>query len=266
MLLDTGGTLSRMRIAALYDIHANLPALDAVLHEVRESAVDQLVIGGDVVPGPMPRETIARLLAIDMPIQFIQGNGDREIVSLRRGLQTDGFPEAFRPMMQWVADQLTPADEQLLASWPAALTMAMPGVGDALFCHATPRNDTEIFTRTTPEAAVATAVSEVAARVMICGHTHMQFDRTVSGIRIVNAGSVGMPFQAPGAYWLLLDSHPAEAGAHVTLRRTDYDLSRAAAAVRQTGYPLADDFAANNILQPPTEQAMLDAFSRVAIK
>ena len=255
-----------MRIAALYDIHGNLPALEAVLRDVHDAAVDQIVIGGDVVPGPMPRETIDRLRAINLPVQFILGNGDREIVALRRGLTTGGFPEAFRETMQWVADQLTPDDERLLASWPATLTLAVPGIGDVLFCHATPRNDTEVFTRATPGAAVLPALAGVTAPLVVCGHTHMQFDRRLATIRIVNAGSVGMPFQAPGAYWLRLDSSPAKAGRHIELRRTAYDLSKAGDLVRQTGYPGADEFAARNIMAPPSETSMLEAFSRIELR
>ncbi len=255
-----------MRVAALYDIHGNLPALEAVLADVFAADVDRIIVGGDVVPGPMPRQTIERLLAIDTPTQFIQGNGDREIVSLRRGIHTGGFPDALRPMMQWVADQLTPADEQLLAGWPATIALTVPTVGEVLFCHATPRNDVEIFTAATPDNAVSTTLAGVTARVVVCGHTHMQFDRVVSGIRIVNAGSVGMPFQEPGAYWLLLDSSPAIAGHHVDLRCTAYDRDLAAAAVRQTDYPEADDFADRSILHPPAEQAMLDAFQPVTIR
>lgn len=255
-----------MRLAALYDIHGNLPALDAVLADLRTAGVDQIIVGGDVVPGPMPRETIDRLLTINMPVRFLQGNGDREIVSLRRGIQTGGFPEAFRPMMQWVADELTPDAEDLLASWPATVSMAVPGVGEVLFCHATPRNDLEIFTARTPDEAVAPAFATALASIVVCGHTHMQFDRTVNGMRIVNAGSVGMPFQPPGAYWLLLDSDPAVAGQHVVLKHTSYDFERAAAEVRQTAYPQAEDFAAHNILQPPSTDAMVEAFTAMGLK
>src|SRR2546430_5193173 len=85
-----------MRIAAIYDIHSNLPALEAVLDEIRREKVDQIIVGGDVVPGPMPRETIARLLEVDLPTQFITGNGDREIVAKMRGIETGTVPERFR--------------------------------------------------------------------------------------------------------------------------------------------------------------------------
>src|SRR3954465_15439347 len=107
-----------MRVAALYDIHGNLPALEAVLADLRRAAVDQIIIGGDVVPGPLPRETIARLLELDLPTEFIQGNGDREVVARMRGLDTGTVPEKFRPVIDWVAAQLRPEYEQLLAGWP----------------------------------------------------------------------------------------------------------------------------------------------------
>lgn len=69
-----------MRVAAIYDIHGNLPALEAVLQDIRQAEVDHVVVGGDVLPGPMPRETLACLLDLEIPLQFIQGNGDRAVL------------------------------------------------------------------------------------------------------------------------------------------------------------------------------------------
>lgn len=247
-----------MRVAAIYDIHGNLPALEAVLDEIRKAGVDRILVGGDVVPGPMPCETLARLRAIGIPTEFIQGNGDREIVSLRRGVQTGGFPELYRPMMQWVADQLTAEDAAVLASWPPTSRLTIPGIGDVLFCHATPRNDVELFTRLTAEERLRPLFDPLNVQLAVCGHTHMQFDRMVGGTRVVNAGSAGMPFGEPGAYWLLL-------GPDVSLRHTPYDLAAAADRIRATGYPQAEEFAAANVLKPPTEAAMLEAFSGVAL-
>src|SRR5437016_1640073 len=110
-----------MRIAALYDIHGNLPALEAVLEDVHACNVDHVVIGGDVIPGPMPHECIACLRDIDVPVRCIHGNGDREVLSLLAGVDTGTVPLKFRDVMKWVAKQLTPEDERLLASWPATL-------------------------------------------------------------------------------------------------------------------------------------------------
>ena len=205
-----------MRVAALYDIHGNLPALEAVLIEVRQAGVEQIVIGGDVLPGlvaTQARATIDCLRALDIPAQYITGNGDREVLAVRRGVDTGAVPEAFRDIMRQNAAQLTSDDDRWIEAWPATLQLQIAGIGPVLFCHATPRNDTEIFNADSPDDLVAPMFAGVDAPLVICGHTHIQFDRTIGGTRIVNAGSVGMPFGEPGAFWLLL-------GPDVQLRRT----------------------------------------------
>lgn len=242
------------RVAALYDIHGNLPALEAVLAELARERVDLVLVGGDVVPGPMPPETLDRLLTLDIPTQFILGNGEAAVIEQIAGREPLAVPAPVRPLIRWVAEQLAPGDERRLA-WPATATVNIEGLGDVLFCHATPRSNTEIFTRLTPDARVESLMNGAAAPLVICGHTHMQFDRTVGVRRIVNAGSVGMPFGEPGAYWLLL-------GPGVDLRRTSFDLERAADVIRQTAYPDAANFASRSILQPPSEHDMLEAFRR----
>lgn len=248
-----------MRVAAIYDIHANLPALEAVLQDIRQLEVDLVVVGGDVVPGPMPRETLKCLLDLETPVQFIHGNGDREILAQMQGTDTGAVPAQFREIMRWVAEQLDPEHERLFASWPATLPVLIRGLGEVLFCHATPRNDTEIFTRLTPEDCLLPIFAGLDVPVVICGHTHMQFDRMIGSVRVVNAGSVGMPFGEPGAYWLLL-------GPHVELRHTTYDLTKAAERIRETNYPQADDFAANNVLRPPPSGEMLERFAKAELR
>jgi len=123
-----------------------------------------------------------------------------------------------------------------------------------LFCHATPRNETEIFTRLTPEERLAPVFAGVDASVVVCGHTHMQFDRMVGGLRVVNAGSVGMPFGTTGADWLLL-------GPGIELRKTQYDLTAAAERFRRTGYPMVEEMAVRYILDPPSEQELFAAWA-----
>ncbi len=251
-----------MRVAAIYDVHANLPALEAVLDEIRQAEVDQIVVGGDVLPGPIPCETLSCLLDLDIPARFIQGNGDREVLARMAGTETDWYRtarEPFREVVRWTAEQLDPEHERWLASWPATLRAEIDGLGEVLFCHATPRSDTEIFTRLTPEDRLVPVFEGLDVPVVICGHTHMQFDRTIGGVRVVNAGSVGMPFGEPGAYWLLL-------GPDVQLRHTFYDLAKAAERIRETSYPQAQDFAAHNVLQPPAEEATLEAFAKVELR
>ena len=131
-------------------------------------------------------------------------------------------------------------------------------MGEVLFCHATPRSDTEIFTRLTPEDHLLPVFAHLSTSLVVCGHTHMQFDRTVGDLRVVNAGSVGMPFGEPGAHWLLV-------GSGVEFRRTSYDLESAARRVRSTRYPEAAQFADRSILRPPSEAEMLKAFGAVSI-
>jgi putative phosphoesterase len=247
-----------MRVAALYDIHGNLPALEAVLNEVRSAQVDLIVVGGDVLPGPMPRETLEYLLNLDLPVRFIRGNGDRVVLAQMRGIEPAEVPEQFREGIRWDAQQLTAKLESLLASWPATLRLEIAGPGDVLFCHATPRNDTDIFTRLTPDDRLRPIFDAVDGNIVVCGHTHMQFDRTVGDIRVINAGSVGMPYGEPGAYWLLL-------GPHLELRHTIYDLAQAASRIRATKYPDAEHFAANSILNPPPESQILEMLAKVEL-
>lgn len=241
-----------MKIAALYDIHGNLPALDAVLAEARALVVDEIVIGGDVVPGPMPRECLERLRGLDLPVRYIRGNGEREVL-LRMHGEPSAVPPQFDPPLRWTAEQLDRPQEEFMAEWPSILR-----VGDVLFCHATPRSDTDIFTRATPDDQLLPILEMSEADVIVCGHTHMQFDRVVGRKRVVNAGSVGMPFDRTGAHWLLVDGG-------IELRTTVYDLDAAAEAIRMTSFPGAAEFAANYILSVPGEARMLDAYSRVKL-
>jgi putative phosphoesterase len=191
-----------LRVAALYDIHGNLPALDAVLAEVD---ADVIVIGGDFVMGPWPAETYERLRSLDGDVRFIRGNADREVVAEQPGLAP---PE----LMEFVRAKLAPEQLDFLRSLPLTELIER-----TLFCHATPRNDEEIFTRDSPDERWAAALAGVDADVVVCGHTHVQFDRRIGDIRLVNAGSIGMPYERePGAYWALLD------GEDVQFRCTKY--------------------------------------------
>jgi len=224
--------------------------------------VDRIVVGGDVLPGPMPRETIECLLDLDIPVQFIQGNGDREVRAQMVGTETGWYrsaPEQWRAPIRWTAQQLHPEHREVLSVWPKTLTVEIRGLGEVLFCHATPHSDTEIFTRLTAEDRLLPIFRGLNVPLVVCGHTHMQFDRMIGETRIVNAGSVGMPFGAAGAHWLLL-------GPSIQLRRTPYDLAKTAERIRGTNYPQAEDFAARNVVHPPSEKQTLEAFARVELK
>jgi predicted phosphodiesterase len=259
-----------MRVAALYDIHANLPALEAVLEEVRVAGVDQIVVGGDVVPGPMPREALALLLGLDTPAQFIQGNGELAVLAQIGVAHPDAvtywgtttgepLPEPHRSILRWTAEQIHPQYDDVLRSWPKTHRLKVAGLGEVLFCHGTPRSETEIFTSLTPEDRLTPVFERLGVALVVCGHTHMQFDRTIAGIRVVNAGSVGMPFGSPGADWALI-------GPDVCLRHTSYELQKAAVRIRETQYPQADEFASQYVLQPPSEAEMLAVFTDASFR
>ncbi len=247
-----------MRVAALYDIHGNLPALEAVLEEVRLAKVDQIVVGGDAVTGPMPRETLERLLSLDVPVQFIRGNCERAALDCMTGTDSGAVSPAFEAMHRWVAQALQSEYQDMIASWPLTLRLEIE-VGDVLFCHATPRDDNEVFTKLTAEDKLIPIFEESGASVVVCGHTHMQFDRTIGKVRVVNAGSIGSPFGAQGACWLLL-------GSEIEFHRTLYDFAKAAERVRNTQFPRAEEFAARDILNPPSEAEILERYTSFELK
>jgi Icc-related predicted phosphoesterase len=248
-----------LRVAAIYDIHGNLPAMEAVLQEIHDCSVDLILVGGDVLPGPMPVETLDCLLDLDIPTQFIAGNGEAAVLAQLAGRESSTLPEQAREVVRWTAQQLSAEHRRVIASWPATFRTKIGGLGEVLFCHATPRNDSEIFTRLTEAERLLPVFDGVNAPVVVCGHTHMQFDRRVGKTRVVNAGSGGMPFGESGADWLLLEPN-------VELRHTSYDLAGAAERIRETKYPQAEEFIARNLLQPPSEEEMLKLFMRVELK
>jgi putative phosphoesterase len=217
-----------VRVAALYDIHANLPALTAVLAEVDALEIDAIVVGGDVASGPMPLETLDALRA--RGAQFVRGNADR---GLDVGDGNDA--ETWVRARHWVAERLGEERLSFLAALPLDLTLGVDGLGRVRFCHGAPGSDELTITPLTPDERLRDLLADVDEDVVVCGHTHLQFDREVDGIRVVNAGSVGAPYEAePAAYWALL-------GDEVELRRTDYDVEAAIAAMAATGYPKAEE-------------------------
>ena len=248
-----------MKTAAIYDIHGNLPALEAVLTEIHEAGVDNLVVGGDVLPGPMPREALNALLSVrQIPVRFIRGNGEAAVLAEWAG-RPSGVPDEYRDAVRWTAQQVLPEFENFLLSWAATVRLTIQGLGQVLFCHATPRSDTEIFTSSTQESVLTPIFDPLEVDFVVCGHTHMQFDRFIGSTRVINAGSVGMPFGNPGAYWLLI-------GDTLELRHTSYDLSDAAARIEATSYPQRRDYAHNHVLRCPTEAEMLEAFSKAQLR
>jgi predicted phosphodiesterase len=224
-----------VRVAALYDIHANLPALEAVLREPDVAAADVVLVGGDAIAGPMPEETLRLLTGLGDRVAWVAGNNEREMFE-RMGADPDSG-ELWDRRAAWVGGRLTAAELAAVRDWAGTVVIDVDGLGPVCFCHGSPRSDAEIITALSPPERLGPMLAGVAEATVVCGHTHVQFDRTVAGRRIVNAGSVGMPYEdLPGARWCLL-------GPDVELRRTAYDLAAAAARIRATELPDPDELA-----------------------
>jgi putative phosphoesterase len=198
-------------VATLYDIHGNLAALDAVLAEVPADAT--IVVGGDVcVGGEDPAGVLERLRALGDRVLWLRGNADRELKPGEPGLAPPDVLDPTRALL---------TDEQIAFLYANPPTVT---IGRTLYCHATPRNDLDIFTERTPEEQIAFLFAGLDADTVVCGHTHIQFDREIAGKRVVNSGSVGAPYEGePGAYWTL-DLEP---------RRTVYDGMQPSATTRE---------------------------------
>jgi predicted phosphodiesterase len=242
-----------VRIAALYDVHGMPTALAAVLADVQRESVDAVVFGGDVFLGPLPAETLELVRSVDAT--YVRGNCERE-------------------PSDWVLSQLDAATVEWARSWPT--TVELDGV---LYCHATPQSDEPILTDASPDERFAKALAGVAARLVVAGHTHMQFRRG----NFVNAGSVGMPYEDDvAAYWAIVVSDqvpghvPRPDDVHgnisprdmsrdlVRFKRTPFDVEQAIADIEASGWPGGDKFVAENLRTPPSRREATEYFESLA--
>jgi predicted phosphodiesterase len=240
-----------MRIAALYDVHGNLPALEAALEDVDEAGVDLLLSGGDLLLGPQPSECLELLRARDAA--FIRGNCDRAV--------TDGadWGDPWVDRIEWTAGRLNKDQVEFVRGWPEVLRADVDGLGAVLFCHGSPRSDNEIITAITPPKRLDPILDGVLENVIVCGHTHVQFDRMVGDRRLVNAGSVGLPYEGEAgiAPWALL-------GPDVELRRARYDVQLAVDALAASSYPDADGQVRGFLLEPSSAEEATAHFESVS--
>jgi predicted phosphodiesterase len=231
-----------VRVAALYDVHGNLPALEAVLDDVRAESVDAIVFGGDIASGPFPRETVDRVRSLD--VVCVRGNADV--------LSSPAASPEWEPARRWVEAQL---DDGAVA-WLETLPFAW-SCDDTLYVHANPVDVDGVVTQWSRDEKLVGLLEGVQESRVVTGHVHMQFDRRVGRTRWVGAGSVGMPYESmPGAYWTLLEP------GRVRFMRTGYDLEAAAAAIRASGYPGAEELAAENVLTVPSRAEVEEFFAR----
>jgi len=219
-----------LRVAALYDVHAMPTPLEAVLAAADGERADVVLFGGDLISGPLPARALE--LARAAPgATFVRGNCERA-------------------PSEW--DQAHLADDELRRLAGLPLTTSVDGV---LYCHATPHDDMPLTTADTPEPELAATFGAVAERVVVIGHTHHQFDRRAGETRVVSAGSVGMPYEDDvAAFWALVeDGEPS-------FRRTPFDVERAVAEVRASGWPGTDEFVAENLLAAPSRREAIEHF------
>jgi predicted phosphodiesterase len=230
-----------MRILALYDIHGNPDALDAVLADPRAADPDAVVVGGDTVPGCFVAPALDRLTALDRPLHWIRGNGEREVAA---AVGADPPAADDRPAVSAAFSAAQLGDDRARALGDLPLTATLDGV---LFCHASPRRDDEMLTRLSPPGRWSRALAGVDAPLVVAGHTHQQDDRMVDGVRFVNAGSVGLPYEGDGdARWLWIEDAVPE------LRRTAYDSAGAGERMLSAG-PVALEESIRGALIEPVE-------------
>ena len=224
-------------------MRGNGSALRAVLRELAELDADLLVSLGDMTWGVQPEETRELLQAVELPAIFVSGNGERALRELRAGRDAD-------TREGWMRDHHSPQTYDFLDTFVEHAVVHVDGLGDVRFCHGSPRSDIELVTPETPAQRIQAMTDGVPERVLLTGHTHLQFDREVAGIRSVNPGSVGLPYhQLRGAFWAVL-------GPDVELRRTDYDLEETVRAYRASDDPLADAMI-EILLSPPSPEEVI---------
>jgi predicted phosphodiesterase len=251
------------RVAVLADVHCVLPALEAVLAEPDVQAADRIVLAGDVAVGPQPEQTFEALAALGDRVVWVSGNCERITVELARGTSSaESDPNL--TLAAWGAARLSPEHIELLDSLPKTVTLPIRGLGEVLFCHATPRDDEEIVLVDSgiPRWKEVFDGLPESVTTVVCGHTHMPFMRLVDRIVVVNPGSVGMPYGTAGAHWALLGGADEPV---IQLRRTGYDIRDAEERIRQAcDFPKIDWFLENYLRTNVSDVEALETFGKRA--
>jgi predicted phosphodiesterase len=243
-----------VRVAALYDIHGMLEPLRAVLRDLEREQSDAIVIGGDAISGPQPAETYELLRSIGTPLHWIRGNGERALGPDGSDAVIGEAEEALR----FTASHFSEGERLELSALPERVTLDVDGLGQTLFCHASPRNDLDIVTPGTPDERFPVLLEGVEQSAVVAGHTHMQLDRLVDGVRWINPGSVGMPYEGEvAAFWALL-------GPDVEMRRTPFDVQRSIEALRGSRWPDAQSFVDENLRVAVDREEVVALFEQIA--
>ena len=235
------------RLAVLSDIHGNLPALEAVLTDIRaQGTPDAYWVLGDLVAfAPWPAETLARLRALPKA-DFLQGNTDRYLVTGRRpvtpvnsGQDWERMPETLRvrdATFRWTVERLSYRDYEFLRDLPTQLIWEVPDFGRVVGVHATPQDDeTNLYPDMTQEE-LQSYVSDLGARLVLYGHTHRPMNRPLDGMRLINSGSVGLPMDGdPRPSYALLNFEDGEC--EIAIRRVHYEREKVIAELKRAEHP-----------------------------
>jgi len=245
------------RVAVISDVHTNVAALTAVLAEIETAGVDLIVSCGDLTWGSQPEETISLMRSLGDRALFVRGNGERAVLELSgasqaaqaQAAQVQAAPARTpkSPRESWVPALHSADSLAFVAAIPFSVVVDITGLGPVRFCHGSPRSDTELVTPGTTAERFAQLCAGIGEHVLVTGHTHLQFDRQVAGLRSINPGSVGLPYHdgEPGtAYWALL-------GPDVELRQTRYGVTPATEVGHRLGDPAAAAIA-NLLMSPPS--------------
>ena len=237
-----------MRLALIADIHGNLPALDAVLAEIRREGVDRIVCLGDISLGPQTVETLERVRSLDCPV--IMGNWDAWLLG---GMpQLEGrLGKVLGDLRSWSAEQLSAEQRHHLTGFRPTVEVALADGATLLAFHGSPRSFEDMILATTPDEEVEEMLADRSELVLAGGHTHFQLFRRLGESVLLNPGSIGMPFRRPHSGIMeiarcaeyALVQHDGDR-LSIELRRTAFDVDGLLRAMREGGMPHAEWWAA----------------------
>jgi predicted phosphodiesterase len=223
-----------VKLAVVADIHGNAAALEAVIEDLEKLRPDRVLLNGDLFAfGPEPEETVTLLRRLNLP--STRGNTDRWLADTARRGFAEGAPDEVQESLRWTVARLQPVDLRAFTDLPFAL------VGEPLpvqLYHASPAGDEKGVWPDTPEGEIPELFASVPGRVFVVSHTHIAGERRSGDLRVLNTGSVGLPYDGDSRASYLVLEGDGESDPSATWRRVSYDRERAVAAVKARDVPM----------------------------
>ncbi len=219
------------RIAVLADVHGNMPALEAVIGDLEEQAVDEVLVGGDMVGrGPEGSRVVKRVRELGWPA--IGGNHEDYLLAFRRG----EIPDEWQRAREWAAGRWMAAElDDEDAEWIDGLPFSLDRPGLRLV-HGTPQTNRDGIGSWTRDPELAGHLAEIDGSVLVCAHTHRALVRELDGGMVVNVGAVGLPFNGDHRAQYAIFTAGGPYGWRVELRQVAYDLKRIFEIYEATGF------------------------------